>query len=223
MCRRRRRGRAPNRQRYEHILRPLYRSICVSETLAWLGGVSLVMVAAMWTGRVLSRLEGACSPRPNSSAGFSVCSGGSADRSSDRTPRRHPSRYRPPSPFPPRLQSVGGFENADLARRPSSDFRRENRSRGNSCDHRTRVVSLSDGRRTPCTVRCDYARLGGPLRREFYAPCDGRRDSLGVRANGRRRLQGQYPPSEPLTSPREAIGKFRLLGGFGASSPDRPK
>lgn len=39
-------------------LRPLVVSGTALETLAWLTGVTVVMVAALWTGRVLSRLEG---------------------------------------------------------------------------------------------------------------------------------------------------------------------
>jgi cation:H+ antiporter len=41
------------------LLRPLSVSGAALETLGWLAAVSVVMVAALWTGRVLSRLEGA--------------------------------------------------------------------------------------------------------------------------------------------------------------------
>ncbi|UIP00678.1 calcium/sodium antiporter [Halobaculum sp. CBA1158] len=41
------------------LVRPLTVSPAALETLAWLAVVSLVMVAALWTGRVLSRSEGA--------------------------------------------------------------------------------------------------------------------------------------------------------------------
>ncbi|WP_276259748.1 calcium/sodium antiporter [Haloglomus litoreum] len=41
------------------LLRPLVISGTALETLAWLAVISLVMVAALWTERVLSRLEGA--------------------------------------------------------------------------------------------------------------------------------------------------------------------
>jgi cation:H+ antiporter len=41
------------------LIRPLVVSATALETLAWLGGITVLMVAALWTGRVLSRLEGA--------------------------------------------------------------------------------------------------------------------------------------------------------------------
>ncbi|MBV0924158.1 calcium/sodium antiporter [Halomicroarcula limicola] len=41
------------------LVRPLAASGTATATLLWLVGVSVVMVAALWTGRVLSRLEGA--------------------------------------------------------------------------------------------------------------------------------------------------------------------
>jgi cation:H+ antiporter len=41
------------------LIRPLVVSGTALETLAWLGGITVLMVAALWTGRVLSRLEGA--------------------------------------------------------------------------------------------------------------------------------------------------------------------
>nr|WP_284007189.1 hypothetical protein [Halomicroarcula sp. YJ-61-S] len=41
------------------LVRPLAVSGTATETVLWLGGVSVAMVAALWTGRVLSRLEGA--------------------------------------------------------------------------------------------------------------------------------------------------------------------
>lgn len=41
------------------VVRPLVVSGLALETLAWLAGISLLMVAALWTGRALSRLEGA--------------------------------------------------------------------------------------------------------------------------------------------------------------------
>ena len=41
------------------VVRPLVVSDTALETLAWLAGITLLMVAALWTGRVLSRLEGA--------------------------------------------------------------------------------------------------------------------------------------------------------------------
>ncbi|WP_435179020.1 calcium/sodium antiporter [Halorussus sp. AFM4] len=40
------------------VLRPLAMSGTAIESLAWLAGISLLMVAALWTGRVLSRIEG---------------------------------------------------------------------------------------------------------------------------------------------------------------------
>nr|WP_234953603.1 hypothetical protein [Salella cibi] len=40
------------------VVRPLGVSGVALETFAWLAVVSLLMVAALWTGRVLSRLEG---------------------------------------------------------------------------------------------------------------------------------------------------------------------
>ncbi len=40
------------------LIRPLLMSATAVETFAWLAGISLLMVAALWTGRVLSRLEG---------------------------------------------------------------------------------------------------------------------------------------------------------------------
>jgi cation:H+ antiporter len=40
------------------LVRPLVTSGTVLETLAWLTGISLLIVAAMWTGRALSRVEG---------------------------------------------------------------------------------------------------------------------------------------------------------------------
>ncbi|MBX0295369.1 calcium/sodium antiporter [Haloarcula nitratireducens] len=41
------------------LVRPLAASGTATATLLWLVGISVVMVAALWTGRVLSRLEGA--------------------------------------------------------------------------------------------------------------------------------------------------------------------
>ncbi|WP_254279820.1 calcium/sodium antiporter [Haloarcula marina] len=41
------------------VVRPLAASGTVTTTLLWLGALSVVVVAALWTGRVLSRLEGA--------------------------------------------------------------------------------------------------------------------------------------------------------------------
>lgn len=41
------------------VIRPLVVSGTALETLAWLAGITLLMVAALWTERVLSRLEGA--------------------------------------------------------------------------------------------------------------------------------------------------------------------
>ncbi|WP_207589747.1 calcium/sodium antiporter [Halomontanus rarus] len=41
------------------IVRPLVVNAAALETLAWLAGITLLMVAALWTRRVLSRLEGA--------------------------------------------------------------------------------------------------------------------------------------------------------------------
>ncbi|MBV0900511.1 calcium/sodium antiporter [Haloarcula salina] len=41
------------------LVRPLAVSATALETLAWLSGVTILLVAALWTGRVLSRLEGA--------------------------------------------------------------------------------------------------------------------------------------------------------------------
>ncbi len=41
------------------VVRPLVVSATALETLAWLAGITLLMVAALWTERVLSRLEGA--------------------------------------------------------------------------------------------------------------------------------------------------------------------
>ncbi|WP_135305327.1 calcium/sodium antiporter [Haloarcula amylovorans] len=41
------------------LVRPLAASGTATATLLWLVGVSVAMVAALWTGRVLSRLEGA--------------------------------------------------------------------------------------------------------------------------------------------------------------------
>jgi cation:H+ antiporter len=41
------------------LVRPLAVSPTALETLAWLAAVTVLMVAALWTGRVLSRLEGA--------------------------------------------------------------------------------------------------------------------------------------------------------------------
>lgn len=41
------------------VVRPLVVSSTAIETLGWLAGVTLLMVAALWTGNVLSRLEGA--------------------------------------------------------------------------------------------------------------------------------------------------------------------
>ena len=41
------------------VVRPLVVSATALGTLAWLAGIALLMVAALWTGRVLSRLEGA--------------------------------------------------------------------------------------------------------------------------------------------------------------------
>ncbi|MFC7225241.1 calcium/sodium antiporter [Halalkalicoccus sp. GCM10025322] len=41
------------------VVRPLVVSGTALETLAWLAGITLLMVAALWTERVLSRLEGA--------------------------------------------------------------------------------------------------------------------------------------------------------------------
>lgn len=41
------------------VVRPLTMSGTALETLAWLVGISLLMVAALWSRRVLSRLEGA--------------------------------------------------------------------------------------------------------------------------------------------------------------------
>ncbi|SFL15642.1 cation:H+ antiporter [Halogranum rubrum] len=41
------------------VVNPLVVSSLALETLAWLAGISLLMVAALWTGRILSRLEGA--------------------------------------------------------------------------------------------------------------------------------------------------------------------
>ncbi|WP_435318609.1 calcium/sodium antiporter [Haloarchaeobius sp. TZWSO28] len=41
------------------VVRPLAVSGLALETFAWLAGISLLIVAALWTGRVLSRLEGA--------------------------------------------------------------------------------------------------------------------------------------------------------------------
>jgi cation:H+ antiporter len=41
------------------VVRPLVVSATALETLGWLAGITLLMVAALWTGRVLSRLEGA--------------------------------------------------------------------------------------------------------------------------------------------------------------------
>ena len=41
------------------VVRPLTVSATPTGTLLWLGAVSVLLVAALWTGRVLSRLEGA--------------------------------------------------------------------------------------------------------------------------------------------------------------------
>ncbi|MCT9096976.1 calcium/sodium antiporter [Haloarchaeobius sp. HME9146] len=41
------------------VVRPLAVSGLALQTFAWLAGISLLLVAALWTGRVLSRLEGA--------------------------------------------------------------------------------------------------------------------------------------------------------------------
>jgi cation:H+ antiporter len=41
------------------VLRPLAVSGLVLETIAWLAGISVLIVAVLWTGKVLSRLEGA--------------------------------------------------------------------------------------------------------------------------------------------------------------------
>ncbi|WP_439026630.1 calcium/sodium antiporter [Haloarchaeobius sp. DT45] len=41
------------------VVRPLAVSGLALESFAWLAGISLLIVAALWTGRVLSRLEGA--------------------------------------------------------------------------------------------------------------------------------------------------------------------
>ncbi|WP_336023076.1 calcium/sodium antiporter [Halobellus salinisoli] len=41
------------------LVRPLEVSGLALETVAWLAGISLLIVAALWTGRALSRLEGA--------------------------------------------------------------------------------------------------------------------------------------------------------------------
>jgi len=41
------------------VVRPLAVSATALETLVWLAGITLLMVAALWTERVLSRLEGA--------------------------------------------------------------------------------------------------------------------------------------------------------------------
>ncbi|MFC7213712.1 calcium/sodium antiporter [Saliphagus sp. GCM10025334] len=41
------------------VVRPLVMSGAALETLAWLTGIVLLMITALWTGRVLSRLEGA--------------------------------------------------------------------------------------------------------------------------------------------------------------------
>ncbi|GGN98395.1 MULTISPECIES: calcium/sodium antiporter [Haloarcula] len=41
------------------LVRPLTVAGAAMETVLWLAGISLLMVAALWTGRVLSRVEGA--------------------------------------------------------------------------------------------------------------------------------------------------------------------
>jgi cation:H+ antiporter len=41
------------------LVRPLAVTGNALETVAWLGAVSVLVVAALWTGRILSRLEGA--------------------------------------------------------------------------------------------------------------------------------------------------------------------
>jgi cation:H+ antiporter len=41
------------------VIRPLAVSGTALETLVWLAGITLLMVAALWTKRELSRLEGA--------------------------------------------------------------------------------------------------------------------------------------------------------------------
>jgi cation:H+ antiporter len=41
------------------VVRPLAVSATALQTLAWLAGIASLMVVALWTGRVLSRLEGA--------------------------------------------------------------------------------------------------------------------------------------------------------------------
>jgi cation:H+ antiporter len=41
------------------VVQPLTVSVTALETLAWLAGITLLMVGALWTGRVLSRVEGA--------------------------------------------------------------------------------------------------------------------------------------------------------------------
>ncbi|AEH38889.1 calcium/sodium antiporter [Halopiger xanaduensis] len=41
------------------VIRPLATSAASLESVAWLAGIALLMVAALWTDRVLSRLEGA--------------------------------------------------------------------------------------------------------------------------------------------------------------------
>jgi cation:H+ antiporter len=41
------------------VVQPLTVSATALETLAWLAGITLLVIAALWTGRVLSRVEGA--------------------------------------------------------------------------------------------------------------------------------------------------------------------